>query len=85
MKSRHAVWPAGQGSRDFIPAYMLDGTSVFEIKHVLTDKEEIIIGPKNSCGWPLAICRGFRPPWDVIVTWADESGEPGEYKTTLTF
>ena len=63
----------------------LDGTSVFEIKHVLTDKEEIIIGPKNSCGWPLAICRGFRPPWDVIVTWADESGEPGEYKTTLTF
>jgi hypothetical protein len=24
MKSRHAVWSAGQGSRDFIPAYMLD-------------------------------------------------------------
>jgi len=23
MQSRHAVWPAGQGSRDFIPAYML--------------------------------------------------------------
>jgi hypothetical protein len=23
MKSRHAVSPAGQGSRDFIPAYML--------------------------------------------------------------
>jgi hypothetical protein len=28
MKSRHVVSPAGQGSRDFIPAYMLAcGTS----------------------------------------------------------
>jgi len=23
LKSRHAVWPAGQGNRDFIPACML--------------------------------------------------------------
>jgi len=26
-----------------------------------------------------------RPPWELYITWTDDSGEPGAYQTTLTF
>ena len=51
----------------------------------IAGQETIILGPHNSCGWPLAVCSGFTPPWNAVVTWEDESGQPGQYRTTLTF
>lgn len=68
-------------------AVSLDGHPIDDIGPVLKDMptSEMVIGPGNSCTWPLAICRGFRPPWQAEVTWSDESGELGQYRTTLTF
>lgn len=63
----------------------LDGTSIFDIGHVMTDSGEITLGAGNACRWAVAIGGGFRPPWQAIVNWEDDSGIPGEYKTTLTF
>ena len=33
----------------------------------------------------LAPTRQCRPPWELHITWTDDSGEPGAYQTTLTF
>ena len=33
----------------------------------------------------LAPTLGCRPPWELEITWTDDSGEPGSYQATLTF
>ncbi|HUU30088.1 MAG TPA: hypothetical protein VM123_19965 [archaeon] len=42
------------------------------------------IGPKSVIRYRMAITRGYRKNFEVEITWADDSGEPGFYKTTLT-
>ncbi len=42
------------------------------------------IGPSSYIQYPLAITFGMSPPWDLEITWVDDSGEPGTYRTTLT-
>ena len=42
------------------------------------------IGPHSAARYVLAIGMGHVPPWKFRVTWQDDSGTPGEYRTTLT-
>ena len=42
------------------------------------------IGPKSEIKYLAAIDGDCSPPFDLLVRWKDESGEDGEYETTLT-
>ena len=43
------------------------------------------VGPRSSFRYPLAITRGCHPPFDIEIAWEDDSGVPGQFKTTLSF
>jgi len=42
------------------------------------------VGPNSSIGYDLALNMGKYPPFEINITWEDNSGETGNYKTTLT-
>ena len=46
-----------------------------EIRHV---------GPESSFRYTLAPTLETRPPAKIAIAWDDDSGEPGQYETTLT-
>ncbi|NIA15989.1 MAG: hypothetical protein GWP08_18145 [Nitrospiraceae bacterium] len=54
------------------------------VRHV--NPEEITkIGPQPSqFQYLLALSRECVPPFDVRITWDDDSGEPGEYETVVS-
>lgn len=43
------------------------------------------IGPHTRVTKLLAITMGCAPPFELDITWEDDSGEPRHYRTTLTF
>lgn len=50
-----------------------------------SDEREWRIGPHGTARFLLILTMMERPPYDVVVTWDDDSEEPGEFRTTLTF
>jgi len=64
----------------------IDGKPVLERPAVPEAAREIRqVGPGSSFGYPLAITRGCHPPFEIDIAWEDDSGVPGQFKTTLTF
>ncbi len=45
----------------------------------------VYIGPGSHVQYPLVINFGMSPPWDLEITWVDDSGGPNMYRTSLTF
>jgi len=43
------------------------------------------IGPHSNATRLLALTLKCAPPFDFEASWEDDSGEPGYYRTTLTF
>lgn len=43
------------------------------------------IGPHSKVAQLLILTFGEHPPYEFRATWEDDSGEPREYRTTLTF
>jgi hypothetical protein len=46
--------------------------------------DDLRIGPISDVRFVLAINDECMPPFDLDLTWQDDSGEAGNYKTTLT-
>jgi hypothetical protein len=49
------------------------------------EHEAKTIGPESEVSYCMAIHRSCRPPFELTVTWDDDSGQKGHYGTTLTF
>jgi hypothetical protein len=43
------------------------------------------VGEKSFFRYRLQIRHETKPPFDLELTWQDDSGEPGRYRTTLTY
>ncbi len=52
---------------------------------IVSNQQEItLIGPNSEISYIAAIALDCSPPFKFKATWEDDSGEPGEYETTLT-
>ncbi len=75
----------GQGTARNVKA-MLDRKPIIKHPAILPDQQEItLIGPASEISYIMAVTLSCSPPFEFKVTWEDDSGEPGEYITTLTF
>ncbi len=75
---------SGQGTARNVKA-TLDGKPIF--RHPVIDRDQqviTLIGSHSKISYMADIKLGRRPPFKFKVTWEDDSGEPGEYETTLT-
>ena len=63
----------------------LDDKPVMEHRAILKSQSEVTqIGPQSHFDYPLILTLATVPPSKAEITWTDDSGEPGSYKTTLT-
>ena len=75
----------GQGTARNVKAE-LDGKPIMDHPAIASSQQEIgTIGPGSEISYIAAITYDCSPPFEFKVTWEDDSGEPGEYETTLTF
>jgi hypothetical protein len=64
----------------------LDGKPIMEHEAMPRgEKEKRLIGSHSQVNYIMAISRGCVPPFELELTWEDASGEPGQYRTTITF
>lgn len=65
---------------------ILNDKPLLEHGRVLTNQQEEIqlIGPKSHIDYLMALDFGFSPPFKVSLTWIDDSGEQGSYRTIVT-
>ncbi len=65
----------------------LDGIPVADHPGVGVQQDELVqmIGPHSNARYLLILTMQECPPYEIAITWQDRSGEPGEYRTTLTF
>lgn len=76
---------SGQGTARNVKV-TLDGKSIPEHPAVARDKQEAsLIGPDSEISYLLPLTYDRLPPIKFSVTWDDDSGEPGQYNTILTF
>lgn len=81
---RLVIKNSGQGTARNVKA-TLDGKPILEHPAINPGQQEItLIGPYSEISYIARITFGCRPPFKFKVTWEDDSGEPGEYETTLT-
>ena len=74
----------GQGTARNVKA-TLDGMPILEHPAFIRSQQEIIlISPHSKISYMADIKLSCSPPFEFKVTWEDDSGEPGEYETTLT-
>lgn len=65
---------------------LLDDLPILKHPAIPQGLEEIRqIGPQSPVQYLMDISQDNHPPFDILITWSDDSGEPGTYKTTLTF
>ena len=75
---------SGQGTARNVKA-TLDGKRISEHRAIASSDQEItLIGPGSEILYTVGITFDCSPPFKFKVTWEDDSGEPGEYETTLT-
>jgi len=48
-------------------------------------KKGTVLGPGSSFRYPVMLALKEKPPSEVAITWSDDSGDPGSYRTTITF
>jgi hypothetical protein len=65
----------------------LDGRPFREHPAAFADQCEVgPLGPGSQARYPLKITLdGPGPPFALELTWQDDSGEPGRFRTTLTY
>lgn len=64
----------------------LDGQPFTEHKATVRGEQEIReIGPESEISYCIVISNECKPPFDLEVTWDDDSGRKGQYRTTLSF
>ena len=64
---------------------LVDGKSVVEHQGIVPPERVVEqIGPQSSFRYNLRLGTGIEIPAQADITWEDDSGEPGEYSTTLT-
>jgi hypothetical protein len=63
----------------------LEGVPLGECEIAYQGSPGTVIGPRTEASCPLAIHDGCQPPFEILITWQDDSGEPREYRSTLTF
>ena len=64
---------------------ILAGKPILEHPAVPQGTDEVTkVGPDSHIQYLLALSSGNYPPFDIEITWEDDSGEPGKYGTTLT-
>ena len=65
---------------------ILDGHPVLEHPAMPRGQDEVRqVGPRSHFQYLIAVSFQTKAPSDVRITWSDDSGEPGSYRTTLTF
>ncbi len=65
---------------------ILDDKPLFEHPTILKGQRKITqIGPQSHFDYTLALTMGAPIPSRVQITWSDDSGEPGDYKTSLNY
>lgn len=75
---------SGQGTARNVKA-TLDGMPILNHPIIAYGQQEIIlIGSYSEIWYKTGDMRYYSPPFKFKVTWEDDSGEPGEYETTLT-
>ncbi|MGH9428066.1 MAG: hypothetical protein ACRD2L_17425 [Terriglobia bacterium] len=42
------------------------------------------VGPRSQIQYVIAVTLDNAPPWEFELTWTDDSGQEGSYRTTLT-
>lgn len=63
----------------------IDGNTILKSPVIPDNVEEITqIGPKSFFRYPMAITMGESPPYDIKITWEDNSGKPGYYTSKMT-
>ncbi len=81
---RLVIENSGQGTARNVKA-TLDGKPILEHPIIAYGQQEIIlIGPYSEISYITGITFGCSSSFKFKVTWEDDSGEPGEYETTLT-
>jgi len=66
-------------------AILLDGKPLLEHPTILKGTNEIRqLGPRSHFRYRLVLSMQARPPSEVVITWSDNSGETGSYRTALT-
>jgi len=65
---------------------MLDGKPLLEHDAVPRGEQEAnLIGPESDVSYCIAPGSDCSPPFELEATWDDDSGQQGQYGTTLTF
>jgi len=61
----------------------LDKKPLLEHKVTADRKEVKIIGPQSQIQYRLLFTMQVYPPFEIDITWEDDSREPGKYRSTL--
>jgi hypothetical protein len=65
---------------------VIDGAPVLKCGMVLPGQDEIsVVGGLSQAAYRLCTWDGCPRSLGTVITWTDDSGEPGQYRTTLTF
>jgi hypothetical protein len=72
------------GARNIVA--MMDGKPYREHRGAMREFDvPATLGPNSEASLPIGIHSGCVPPFDLRITWDDDSGTGREYHTTLTF
>ena len=64
----------------------MDGKPIMEHRAVPRNLSEIRqVGPGAYFQYVLALSFSCSPPFEIEITWQDDSGTPGRFRTTLSF
>ena len=64
---------------------ILDDKPILEHPAIPQGTSEVTkVGPNSPIQYLLSLSMQTTPPFILEITWEDDSGEPGEYSTTLT-
>jgi len=67
-------------------AVLLDGQPVLQHPAVIQRQEEVRqVAPGSHFAYMLGVSFDTPPPGRIEISWSDDYGEPGMYRTTLTF
>ena len=64
---------------------LMDSMLIMEHPAIPNGSTEIkYVGANSTAGYDLALSMQTSPPFEIEITWEDDSGEEGNYHTTLT-
>ncbi len=81
--SQLIVANTGQGAASNV-TITLDGKPLLEHRALMLNKKEIkLIEPKSDISYLIKLNPEWPPLSELKATWDDDSGQPGQYRTTL--